>query len=164
MSSAIWRYLYVLSPYGKPFATRVPREQPGDLRFLRRPLSRSLSAQPPVLNSTRSRRTARAEGRASTPSSPLPPWKNQEPAMFNPQGPDASRSVRSHSGGAAPMDRTSNLPPVRAGDRVRLKSGGPVMTVERVNGRAPVPYSHCSWMDARQYPPGVHRARRARPG
>jgi uncharacterized protein YodC (DUF2158 family) len=39
---------------------------------------------------------------------------------------------------------------VRAGDVVRLKSGGPWMTAERVDYRPEHPYAHCLWMDSRK--------------
>jgi uncharacterized protein YodC (DUF2158 family) len=38
----------------------------------------------------------------------------------------------------------------RAGDVVRLKSGGVVMTAERVNPEAEHPVARCVWLDARQ--------------
>ena len=38
---------------------------------------------------------------------------------------------------------------VKAGDVVRLKSGGPRMTAERVDHRVELPYAHCIWIDAR---------------
>ncbi|HZC17739.1 MAG TPA: DUF2158 domain-containing protein [Caulobacteraceae bacterium] len=40
----------------------------------------------------------------------------------------------------------------RAGDRVRLKSGGAVMTAERVGHGAEHPSARCVWFDARQAP------------
>jgi uncharacterized protein YodC (DUF2158 family) len=42
----------------------------------------------------------------------------------------------------------------RAGDPVRLKSGGVVMTAERVNHQAEHPVARCVWLDARQ---ALHR-------
>jgi len=39
-------------------------------------------------------------------------------------------------------------PPVKAGDRVRLPSGGAVMTVERVFDWVENPFVRCVWMDA----------------
>ncbi len=38
---------------------------------------------------------------------------------------------------------------VKAGDVVRLKSGGPRMTAERVDDRVELPFAHCIWIDAR---------------
>jgi uncharacterized protein YodC (DUF2158 family) len=38
----------------------------------------------------------------------------------------------------------------RAGDRVRLKSGGALMTAERVNHEADHPFAQCVWFDARR--------------
>ena len=43
-----------------------------------------------------------------------------------------------------------NAPRPQPGDRVRLKSGGAVMTVERANHAVGRPYVQCSWMDARE--------------
>jgi uncharacterized protein YodC (DUF2158 family) len=40
----------------------------------------------------------------------------------------------------------------RAGDRVRLKSGGAVMTAERVNHGVEHSSARCVWLDARQAP------------
>jgi uncharacterized protein YodC (DUF2158 family) len=42
----------------------------------------------------------------------------------------------------------------RAGDRVRLKSGGAVMTAERVDHEAEHPVARCVWLDARE---ALHR-------
>ena len=53
------------------------------------------------------------------------------------------------------MATSSTSREVKAGDVVRLKSGGAVMTAERVNHAVPVPYTNCSWMDARD---NIHRA------
>jgi uncharacterized protein YodC (DUF2158 family) len=44
---------------------------------------------------------------------------------------------------------------VQAGDLVRLKSGGPVMTAERVLDHLPRPFALCVWFDAR---PEFHRS------
>ena len=38
----------------------------------------------------------------------------------------------------------------RAGDAVRLKSGGAVMTAERVNHGVEEPFARCVWIDERQ--------------
>jgi uncharacterized protein YodC (DUF2158 family) len=38
----------------------------------------------------------------------------------------------------------------RPGDPVRLKSGGVVMTAERVNHGGEPPFARCVWLDARQ--------------
>jgi len=43
----------------------------------------------------------------------------------------------------------SGLPSVKAGDRVRLPSGGAIMTVERVYAGIDDPFVRCVWMDAR---------------
>jgi|HubBroStandDraft_6_1064221.scaffolds.fasta_scaffold2006212_1 hypothetical protein len=48
------------------------------------------------------------------------------------------------------MAMPGNLPPVRAGDRVRLSSGSAVMTAERVHDDVPSPFAMCTWMDARE--------------
>ncbi len=48
------------------------------------------------------------------------------------------------------MGMGSDAPRVKAGDRVRLKPGGAVMTVERANHSVDQPYAQCSWMDARE--------------
>ncbi|HZC17247.1 MAG TPA: hypothetical protein VE309_10830 [Caulobacteraceae bacterium] len=37
----------------------------------------------------------------------------------------------------------------RAGDRVRLKSGGAVMTAERVDHGVEHPFAQCVWLDVR---------------
>lgn len=36
---------------------------------------------------------------------------------------------------------------IQVGDTVKLKSGGPVMTVESVENYGGHPYAHCSWFD-----------------
>lgn len=36
---------------------------------------------------------------------------------------------------------------IKAGDAVRLKSGGPVMTVDWVSGELGTPTAGCSWFD-----------------
>ncbi len=50
-------------------------------------------------------------------------------------------------GGPEPIAMLSNLPPLREGQRVRLPSGGPVMTAERVMLRPQRPYAMCIWID-----------------
>jgi uncharacterized protein YodC (DUF2158 family) len=40
----------------------------------------------------------------------------------------------------------------KEGDLVRLRSGGPVMTAERVLDAIPHPYARCAWFDAREQP------------
>jgi uncharacterized protein YodC (DUF2158 family) len=40
----------------------------------------------------------------------------------------------------------------RAGDVVRLKSGGAVMTAERINRDGEQPFARCIWLDARGAP------------
>ncbi|HEX4199156.1 MAG TPA: DUF2158 domain-containing protein [Caulobacteraceae bacterium] len=40
----------------------------------------------------------------------------------------------------------------RPGDVVRLKSGGAVMTAERINHGVDQPFAKCIWLDARQAP------------
>jgi len=42
----------------------------------------------------------------------------------------------------------NGLPSVKAGDRVRLPSGGAIMTVERVYAGIDDPFVRCVWMDA----------------
>jgi uncharacterized protein YodC (DUF2158 family) len=39
-------------------------------------------------------------------------------------------------------------PPLRPGDNVRLRAGGAVMTVERVDRSVSQPYAECAWMGA----------------
>ncbi len=53
------------------------------------------------------------------------------------------------------MAAASETPRLQAGDRVRLRSGGAVMTVERADYRVELPFAFCSWMDARD---NIHRA------
>jgi len=48
------------------------------------------------------------------------------------------------------MGASSDAPQVQVGDRVRLKSGGPVMTAERVMHQAMYPFAQCTWIDARE--------------
>jgi uncharacterized protein YodC (DUF2158 family) len=38
----------------------------------------------------------------------------------------------------------------KTGDLVRLRSGGPVMTVERIEYDVPDPFARCAWFDARE--------------
>ena len=47
------------------------------------------------------------------------------------------------------MATSSNRFPVMAGDLARLKSGGPLMAVERVFDREQ-PFARCLWFDARE--------------
>jgi uncharacterized protein YodC (DUF2158 family) len=64
--------------------------------------------------------------------------------MFNPLGQDVP------SDGAAGLPATSSSQrQLKAGDRVRLMSGGVVMTAEKVRPNVPMPYALCRWMDAR---------------
>jgi uncharacterized protein YodC (DUF2158 family) len=53
-------------------------------------------------------------------------------------------------GGAALMAMSSNLPQVKAGDRVQLKCGGPIMTAEQVHTNLPTPFAQCVWIDMRE--------------
>jgi uncharacterized protein YodC (DUF2158 family) len=53
------------------------------------------------------------------------------------------------------MAISSNRFEVTAGDVVRLKSGGAVMTAERVSDRVEHPFARCIWFDARET---IHRA------
>ncbi|HLK14182.1 MAG TPA: hypothetical protein VKT78_05205 [Fimbriimonadaceae bacterium] len=39
------------------------------------------------------------------------------------------------------------IPPVQEGDRVRLASGGAIMTAEKVLDGAAHPYAKCVWID-----------------
>jgi uncharacterized protein YodC (DUF2158 family) len=41
---------------------------------------------------------------------------------------------------------------LKAGDLVRLRSGGPVMTAERVSYELQDPYARCVWFDERNLP------------
>jgi uncharacterized protein YodC (DUF2158 family) len=43
----------------------------------------------------------------------------------------------------------SSKPGLEAGDRVRIKSGGPTMTAARVDHRTQQPHAHCAWVDQR---------------
>ena len=40
------------------------------------------------------------------------------------------------------------VPPIIRGQRVRLNSGGPIMTAERVYDQVPHPFARCSWIDS----------------
>ena len=53
------------------------------------------------------------------------------------------------------MAASGNHAELKSGDVVRLKSGGPVMTAERVFDRVPRPFAHCAWFDGRA---ALHRA------
>jgi uncharacterized protein YodC (DUF2158 family) len=43
----------------------------------------------------------------------------------------------------------------KTGDLVRLRSGGPIMTAERVFSEVPEPYVRCAWFDARELAHGA---------
>ena len=88
--------------------------------------------------------------------------------MFDHPSQDFSPSIRSDSAvharvqPVAPPAPTPNLlqaqstaPRLEAGDRVRLGSGGALMTIERADYRVERPFAFCSWMDARDK---IHRA------
>ncbi|HLK25714.1 MAG TPA: DUF2158 domain-containing protein [Caulobacteraceae bacterium] len=47
------------------------------------------------------------------------------------------------------MGNSSFIPPVQAGDRVQLASGGGPMTAERVYEAVDRPFAKCVWMDAK---------------
>jgi len=53
------------------------------------------------------------------------------------------------------MTMASNAPRLKAGDRVRLGSGGALMTIERAEYRVAAGFAFCSWLDARDK---IHRA------
>jgi hypothetical protein len=53
------------------------------------------------------------------------------------------------------MGMGGNAPRLRAGDRVRLGSGGALMTIERADYRVDHAFAFCSWLDARDK---MHRA------
>ena len=53
------------------------------------------------------------------------------------------------------MTTNSNTTRIKPGDRVRLTAGGAVMSAERVNDRAALPFAQCTWMDAHER---LHRA------
>jgi uncharacterized protein YodC (DUF2158 family) len=68
--------------------------------------------------------------------------------MLNTHGQDVGRSFPSDS--AAELAATSSNPrQLQAGDRVRLMSGGAVMTVEKVQPTVSTPFAMCRWMDPR---------------
>ena len=53
------------------------------------------------------------------------------------------------------MARSSNRREVKGGDLVRLRSGGRIMTAERVFDGLERPFARCIWFDARET---IHRA------
>jgi uncharacterized protein YodC (DUF2158 family) len=53
------------------------------------------------------------------------------------------------------MAISSQLPPMKAGDKVRLTAGGAVMSIERIIQDAAPPFARCAWMDPRAT---LHRA------
>ena len=49
------------------------------------------------------------------------------------------------------MAISSMTPRLEAGDLVRIRSGGPIMTAARVEDQVERPYARCTWADARNH-------------
>jgi uncharacterized protein YodC (DUF2158 family) len=76
-----------------------------------------------------------------------------QPSQHQPIDPLEQRVCSAHfgsAGGGALM--AGRAWKARAGDVVRLKSGGAVMTAERINHEVEQPFARCIWLDTRHAP------------